>query len=527
MDFSSETESDSDVSVTSLIDVNDIGTPHPTLSAFPPDISLAIPLIDLDDVMREILKLSNQDLDSDFKAAQLLDELQRSADTLISFVTHIPDLFLGKDVYSVLMTVVALIDITFLDRLYLYRKIFRDLAICAPGVHRATMILTWVDELLARLHPVILTLAPGPYLPDYENTGIAQSIQSQKRDDILRATIQLPEKWADIHIVIGSADFSPATKRIATSLLFAAYVIQPQLKRVNVDSWPNVGPERTDILASLYFATSHMSLQMHSPSKVIDPLPQRVMAAMLIVLFSMLDYKTTESHETFHSPKLRPEGFRHMLYLLQLVMAQPTDSFMPVEHLDAPQTILLRWGNVVPWSWTTWDDQRIANTEYLPCLTATWLYHLNEPLITNLEHLHSKNSVISNFRTSLFADIKAASSMILQILQNTVQTLGNEGDDRDTLYPVLLSMLSKLCWAIIQFLESNALRNDYAIEARTPEYAKLMIITYTLLGTSSEDLFEFNRRIINTCSFRMYRFMHPKPRQRPNSSNFISIRESH
>jgi hypothetical protein len=152
------------------------------------------------------------------------------------------------------------VDITFLDRLYLYRKIFRDLAICAPGVHRATMILTWVDELLARLHPVILTLAPGPYLPDYENTGIAQSIQSQKRDDILRATIQLPgmtqssslsslmlirsqcaEKWADIHIVIGSADFSPATKRIATSLLFAAYVIQPQLKRVNVDSWPNVG----------------------------------------------------------------------------------------------------------------------------------------------------------------------------------------------------------------------------------------------------------------------------------------------
>lgn len=46
-------------------------------------------------------------------------------------------------------------------------------------------------------------------------------------------------------------------------------------------------PERTDILTSLFFATSHMSLQMHSPSKIIDPLPQRVMAAMLIVLFSV------------------------------------------------------------------------------------------------------------------------------------------------------------------------------------------------------------------------------------------------
>lgn len=84
------------------------------------------------------------------------------------------------------------VDVSFLDRLYLYRKIFRDLAICAQGVHRATVILTWVDELLARLHPVILTLAPGPYLPDHENTRTAQSIQSQKRDDILRATTQLP-----------------------------------------------------------------------------------------------------------------------------------------------------------------------------------------------------------------------------------------------------------------------------------------------------------------------------------------------
>lgn len=72
MDFSSETESDSDVSVTSLIDVNDIETPRPTLSAFPPaDISLAIPLIDLDDVMREILKLSYQDLDSDFEVMSI------------------------------------------------------------------------------------------------------------------------------------------------------------------------------------------------------------------------------------------------------------------------------------------------------------------------------------------------------------------------------------------------------------------------------------------------------------------------
>ena len=32
-----------------------------------------------------------------------------------------------------------------------------------------------------------------------------------------------------------------------------------------------------------------------------------------------------------------------------------------VEDLDTAQSVLLRWGQTVPWTWTVWDDERILD----------------------------------------------------------------------------------------------------------------------------------------------------------------------
>ena len=82
-----------------------------------------------------------------------------------------------------------------------------------------------------------------------------------------------------------------------------------------------------------------------------------------------MDYHTTSpERDDFISHELRPEGYRHLLDLIRAVLNQSTDSYMPVERLDISQAIILYWGNVLPWSWSTWDDQRIADTEYLSAL---------------------------------------------------------------------------------------------------------------------------------------------------------------
>ncbi|KJA29271.1 hypothetical protein HYPSUDRAFT_504865 [Hypholoma sublateritium FD-334 SS-4] len=273
------------------------------------------------------------------------------------------------------------VDISFLDRLFVYRQKIRHTAINAKGTSRPSAVVTWVDELLVKINDALKIVSWGGTLPteDIECSSTTRSIESQKRHDVLRAVIQLPERFFDVHVVVGSVNFSPAAKRIAMSLLFATYVVGPQIKRVR--AWPNVGPTPSVISSSLHFFATHISSELYSPSHAMDLLPRRVMAAMSIALFSVVDRHTTDLQRgDFVLHELRPEGHRHLLDLIRAVLNQATDSYMPIEWLDLAQAIILYWGNVLPWSWSTWDDQRIADTEYLSALTATWLYHLDTPL---------------------------------------------------------------------------------------------------------------------------------------------------
>jgi hypothetical protein len=63
----------------------------------------------------------------------------------------------------------------------------------------------------------------------------------------------------------------------------------------------------------------------------------------------------------------RPQSLASLLVLIQLVLgpqdSQPQSLVLPREVLDLPETILVRWGSTVRWSWEVWSDQRIAHAE--------------------------------------------------------------------------------------------------------------------------------------------------------------------
>lgn len=71
------------------------------------------------------------------------------------------------------------------------------------------------------------------------------------------------------------------------------------------------------------------------------------------------------------SSNLRPDGYGYLLELIRSIVDDDVVARTPLENLDVPQTILLRWGSVVPWSWSTWDDLRVANTEYLRLMVSS------------------------------------------------------------------------------------------------------------------------------------------------------------
>ena len=45
---------------------------------------------------------------------------------------------------------------------------------------------------------------------------------------------------------------------------------------------------------------------------------------------------------------------------------------LPFDHPDGAQIVLLGWGQVVPWSWTIWNDTRLANMELIKPLVSLY-----------------------------------------------------------------------------------------------------------------------------------------------------------
>jgi len=66
----------------------------------------------------------------------------------------------------------------------------------------------------------------------------------------------------------------------------------------------------------------------------------------------------------------KPHTFAFLLHLIQLILHLEDNGssslISPREVLDPAETILVRWGLTVPWSWKIWGDPRIANAE---CVT--------------------------------------------------------------------------------------------------------------------------------------------------------------
>ena len=71
---------------------------------------------------------------------------------------------------------------------------------------------------------------------------------------------------------------------------------------------------------------------------------------------------------------MRIQGLGHLLYLVQFILTggfrDSDHSVLPYQHLDMAQTILIRWGELVPWCWRTWNDERAADFECIADLVS-------------------------------------------------------------------------------------------------------------------------------------------------------------
>ncbi|KAF8167962.1 hypothetical protein B0H34DRAFT_39411 [Crassisporium funariophilum] len=493
MDSDTESQSDSECSSIANYGDNIPWLPRPAIASSTRSFksfssSAPEPPIDLNTVTQTVQNILCHPLTSFPCDVSLHDEIQAWSDIILSFVDDIQRRLNHPSVIMEVLDIFSsIVNPAFCDKLFEYRKFYRGIACRTEPLPLGATTVTWVDVLLAKLSLAIRDIAKGAavsQLPGVDPT-VPEIIELQQYHDTIRAATQLPDNWHGVFQIVSSSCYSSAAKRLALWLSFGAYVMGPQLKRTQLDPWSQDSPSPTDVLSNLNQAAGQISARS-TPSRE-HTLHDRISAAMVLSLFSCADREV--KHHNNRSPvssSLRPKGFGCLLDLIRIVLNQDLQSYAPLETLDVAQMILLRWGAVTPWSWSTWGDHRVGNSECLLSLTSTWLYHLDSPFLPGFD-LDSKSEFFGmDLHFALIEDIGASSKMVSYLLQHLVQGICLSKPAK-TISSGVRRVIGKLCWAVVQLLQANIVHDEHLIESSV--CCQSILLVFCCLGISEDDLF--------------------------------------
>ncbi|THU91755.1 hypothetical protein K435DRAFT_224660 [Dendrothele bispora CBS 962.96] len=320
-----------------------------------------------------------------------------------------------------------------------------------------------VDIFLVKLAEATVVIACG--MP----TSPPEPLKSQREDDSLRGSSQLPDGWKALPISLGSGRLSSAAKRLCIQLMFAVYIIGPSLDST-IDPWNDSANSR---LHQVMKAMDECALQEsvdETATAFCNAIVahKRVIYAMIVSLFCATDQQLCRS--SAQSP-LKPRTFGNLLELISVIVGHGESVELgAIVHLDAAQNILFRWSNIVPWSWKTWDDPRVAGSDCIVRLTATWLYHVDCPDIIN---------------SILMEHAAIASSAMVRLLEYCFSYICQE---KETRRKNLQRVLSQTCRAMTFLLRHHTINNWAYSLARHKEIAKYMLGTFVFLDSDEKDI---------------------------------------
>ncbi|KAI0361767.1 hypothetical protein OH77DRAFT_1501023 [Trametes cingulata] len=305
------------------------------------------------------------------------------------------------------------------------------------------------------------------------------AVRAQKEDDMLRAAVQLPNKWPDILQVLCSEYASPAATRLAFTLVWGMNVMASGLAYDAA-----VEPMRAgdDLLSILQRRVKQLSNKRDQASHLLIDVgeQERITYAMLVSMFAVAD-----TFETSTNSPCMPQSHGTLLELIENVLStngtsQARRSVSPVTELDVAQTILVKWGHVLPWSWRVWDDTRLYNSDVAECLTATWLHHLDASVVDIVDG-HSVEWWDDDLAAALESNPSAALSMMSRLVTCALST-ARELTSRALGAPVL-DVVLKACWSIKHVLQATPVHG-----AALPPLYSVMYRLFLLLGDDGLEL---------------------------------------
>ncbi|KAL5495474.1 hypothetical protein ACEPAI_937 [Sanghuangporus weigelae] len=208
-------------------------------------------------------------------------------------------------------------------------------------------------------------------------------VSNHKEEDDLRVALQLPHTRLQLSGLLRSEYSSPASKRLVLCLLFASFVVRSDLE--NRDPWAEAdsNPEYiTECLQPLLEEFVVQTRALGFPESGLTLVPIKIAHAMAIVLYSSAQ-AASQRHKGRSLEPFQPHTLACSLELMQYIFPPSSEQLeepRALDNLDDAQTILLHWGNTVPWAWEKWDDPRIIGFDTVVLMTKNWLCHFDKSL---------------------------------------------------------------------------------------------------------------------------------------------------
>ncbi|KAI0274614.1 hypothetical protein BC834DRAFT_1138 [Gloeopeniophorella convolvens] len=121
---------------------------------------------------------------------------------------------------------------------------------------------------------------------------------------------------------------------------------------------------------------------------------------------------------------------------------------LSLEQTDAPQTTLLSWGEVIPWSWSIWNDPRLADSEIISQLTAAWLCHIDtSPVQMRGSQPRNWQGVLLG---ALASNPRNAAVAVMQLMNNIAMFSPPRKSQGYSMWNVVVF---RTCWAVARLVD--------------------------------------------------------------------------
>ncbi|EJD33183.1 hypothetical protein AURDEDRAFT_189093 [Auricularia subglabra TFB-10046 SS5] len=348
--------------------------------------------------------------------------------------------------------VAVLVDPSFLTSIFEQRAAFRSRCRTSASAGNAILVF-WTDDLLVSLSNLSTALVCDHAYAE----SVPLALQKITKAAQLRAATQLPELWRDLAVSLQSEDASPACKRLATSLLYAAYCLRPLLA-------PDAEDAHGDDTSIAPFLRQYLHrLDPLSDCQDVEPLT----LAMLLALYAQADRSCSDL------PLLVPLTTSVLHDILLTLFSDDS----PSHALGRARTLILRWSRVVPWAWSFFrlDLHECAMLSLTNAWAAFWMkLYRSEPSLRDLSVMDLAHSALVSVSLGPGSACSAASRVGAAL---AVQCLS----ERIFLFSLLVLLLrddsNTFAAGACHFLAAQLLHN------RSPEDLVMLALEYLSLSS--------------------------------------------